>query len=593
MLTFPADKSDFSAPNGVTYAWDGTDGKWRVKAFRSIDDFIVQLQDQAPAADESKVGDLWFDTSDESLTLFVYTGGEWVPAAPPVSLDGINATIDAALIVQNDLLARVESGEIVQTGVLDDLTTLQHKVEALEGTVIDGKWYAESRSNPREGGFDITSGGLQSMGDWSADFLRVHKTDSTGKAFTFAEVSTGDYIRIGAPGSTAVYKINEVVSGSLDWQAFSVELANSTGTPIPDLTYDFEFLPSFDPSAYATIQYVDAQDDLDVKLAAVNDVSIGFRIKNGGNTLISTATEGELGLYHVKDPSDGNEGWAANKGYVDDNFINIAGQTDLDSQVFKIRQPNSEGAFRSFINIHNGDMNLYNVVDPSGAGHERWAATKGYVDDQIAAIPSVDLDDYLPLVGGDMTGRIDITVSDPSNAAIRTIGSINVKSDGQQLGQANNFIAHKDYVRVYSTPSGPQDVVNKEYAEGHFAEKSHTHDYKKAALWKAVSTSTAAGDLQVGEFFVADNNNIYLHSKSANGIDLGISGNTEYSQSMTYIASIFGRGTYNSLYSTVADKINLNVSNNNYVRVQSSHLLYKQGFSVGTQYVINIPGFTP
>ena len=119
MLTFPTDKSDFSAPNGVTYAWDGTDGKWRVKAFRSIDDFIVQLQDQAPAADESKVGDLWFDTSDESLTLFVYTGGEWVPAAPPVSLDGINATIDAALIVQNDLLARVEAGEVVQTGVLD------------------------------------------------------------------------------------------------------------------------------------------------------------------------------------------------------------------------------------------------------------------------------------------------------------------------------------------------------------------------------------------------------------------------------------------------------------------------------------------
>ena len=78
-----------------------------------------------------------------------------------------------------------------------------------------------------------------------------------------------------------------------------------------------------------------------------------------------------------------------------------------------------------------------------------------------------------------------------------------------------------------------------------------------------------------------------------NSIDLGISGNTEYSQSMTYIASIYGRGTYNSMYSTVADKINLNVSNNNYVRVQSSHLLYKQALSVGTQYVINIPGFTP
>ena len=212
-----------------------------------------------------------------------------------------------------------------------------------------------------------------------------------------------------------------------------------------------------------------------------------------------------------------------------------------------------------------------------------------FVDDQIAA----NVDDYLPLVGGGMTGRIDITLSDPALAAIRTIGSINVKADGQQLGQTNNFIAHKDYVRVYSTPSGPQDVVNKEYAEGHFAEKSHTHDYKKAALWKAVSPSTDANNLQEGEFFVASNNNLYLHFKSANSIDLGISGNTEYSKTMDYLASVYGRGTYNSMYSTVADKINLNVGSNNYIRVQSSHLLYKQALAVGTQYVINIPGFTP
>ena len=103
------------------------------------------------------------------------------------------------------------------------------------------------------------------MGDWDADFIRIHKTDTTGKVFTFAEISVGDYIRIGAPASTAVYKITDAPTGSLDRQAFGVELANSTETPIPDLTYDFEFLPSFDPSAHATIQYVDAQDDLDPK----------------------------------------------------------------------------------------------------------------------------------------------------------------------------------------------------------------------------------------------------------------------------------------------------------------------------------------
>ena len=379
MLTFPADKSDFSAPNGVTYAWDGTDGKWRVKAFRSIDDFIVQLQDQAPAADESKVGDLWFDTSDESLTLFVYTGGEWVPAAPPVSLDGINATIDAALIVQSDLLARVESGEIVQTGVLDSLTTLQHKVEALEGTVIDGKWYAESRSNPREGGFDITSGGLQSMGDWNADFLRVHKTDSTGKAFTFAEVSTGDYIRIGAPGSTAVYKINEVVSGSLDWQAFGVELANSTGTPIPDLTYDFEFLPSFDPSAYATVQYVDAQDDLDVK--KTGDTMTGNLSFTGGDRII-TVNDGNRLRVGARDSSDN-------------------GRTFID-----IQTASSNGAEGTDAGYR---LKLYHLATPTAPFH---AVNMQYVDDQVDGLASEEYVDNavaginIPDAGVQETDRI-------------------------------------------------------------------------------------------------------------------------------------------------------------------------------------------
>ena len=511
---------------GVTYKWDGE--RWYIVSTSDADleeNYVTKVAFQVDQERQDT------EVADTYATI-VYSDAEDAKLQGQIDdlVPEIESRISEGEEKQSEIIETISNALETQGDLVSNLSTLENKVETLEGTVIDGKWYAESRSTPRTGGFDITKGGVQSMSNWDADFIRIHKTDNNGKVFTFAEVGTGDYIRIGAPGSSAVYKITSVPAGSLDWQAFGVEPASSFGTPVPELVYDFEFLPSFDPSAYATIQYVDAQDDLAVKLADVNDVSIGFRIKNGGNTLISTATEGKLGLYHVKDPSDGNG---------------------------------------------------------------EWAATKGYVDDQIAAIPTVDLDDYLPLVGGDMTGRIDITLSDPALAAIRTIGSINVKADSQQLGQANNFIAHKDYVRVYSTPSGPQDVVNKEYAEGHFAEKSHTHDYKKAALWKAVSPSTAAGDLQVGEFFVADNNNIYLNPKSANGIDLGISGSTEYSQSMTYLASIHGRGTYNSMYSTVADKINFNVSSNKYIRVQSSHLLYKQAMSVGTNYVINIPGFTP
>ena len=83
-----------------------------------------------------------------------------------------------------------------------------------------------------------------------------------------------------------------------------------------------------------------------------------------------------------------NDEELATKAYVNGNFINIAGQTDLDPQVFKIRQPNVDGAFRSFINIHNGEMNLYNVVNPAGSGHEKWAANEEYVDAEPASINS-------------------------------------------------------------------------------------------------------------------------------------------------------------------------------------------------------------
>ena len=66
---------------------------------------LLDVGDKPPAGPQK--GQAWFDTEADELTLYIYTGSEWVPASPPVSIDGINATIDASLTVQNDLLARV------------------------------------------------------------------------------------------------------------------------------------------------------------------------------------------------------------------------------------------------------------------------------------------------------------------------------------------------------------------------------------------------------------------------------------------------------------------------------------------------------
>ena len=63
------------------------------------------------------------------------------------------------------------------------------------------------------------------------------------------------------------------------------------------------------------------------------------------------------------------------------------------------------------------------------------------------------------------TGRIDISLASPSNAAIRTIGSINVKKSGEAIDGANIFSAGKDRV----TYDGPQDqdtcLATKKYVD--------------------------------------------------------------------------------------------------------------------------------
>ena len=201
---------------------------------------------------------------------------------------------------------------------------------------------------------------------------------------------------------------------------------------------------------------------------------------------------------------------------------------------------------------------------------------------------------HLPLAGGTLSGQV-------------TFNRIGNNTNGLVIKGKNGSGDDIDLLRVYhNSGSGSDDAINYKgrqdadtnivtnaYVKENYAAKNHNHsNLPKIALWKAVSPSTPAGNLQEGEFFVADNNNLYLHFKSNNGIDLGVAGG-EYAQSMTYLTSIYATGTYNSVYSTVADKINLNVSSNNYIRVQSSHLLYKQTMNVGTQYIINIPGFTP
>ena len=67
----------------------------------------VTVSDTVPRPPH-QIGQLWFSTNPNELTLYVYDGAVWVPAAPPVSLDGIEASIanvDAELLKVNANIA--------------------------------------------------------------------------------------------------------------------------------------------------------------------------------------------------------------------------------------------------------------------------------------------------------------------------------------------------------------------------------------------------------------------------------------------------------------------------------------------------------
>jgi hypothetical protein len=70
---------------GKLYVWAGSD--W----VKVTSDGGAHVAPNPPVPAEE--GRLWFSNDETDLTLYIYDGAVWVPASPPVSLDGINTTI--------------------------------------------------------------------------------------------------------------------------------------------------------------------------------------------------------------------------------------------------------------------------------------------------------------------------------------------------------------------------------------------------------------------------------------------------------------------------------------------------------------------
>ena len=352
-------------------------------------------------------------------------------------------------------------------------------------------------------------------------------------------------------------------------------------------------------------------------------VGDGFTIKgkNASGDVINI-----LQVYHNNQPGtaepdainylgrqDGDVNLVTN-GWVTSNFVGLNSTQTLNTNKWIVQQKDSGNTTRNFIEIHNNNMKLFHVQDPTD-GNDAWAANKGYVDTKTAGLATEDYVDtevanYLPLTGGDMSGRIDITMPDPGNAAIRTIGSINVKANGQQIGGSNNFIAGKDYVRVWSTPSGPQDVVNKSYLDEQidavetpdlstYSTKTFAEDlsYRPASLrWLFKGTNGGSG-APANQSFKFDGDYVRLSFITLNNVDLGV-GRVGDTGSITFTNGPVGIIWYRDgeLKWKMKQQFRINSWRWNYnghfeFRRSSRHGTGDSSFTIDAAYYITVGGF--
>ena len=89
-------------------------------------------------------GELWYSTKETDLTLFIYTGTTWAPAAPPVSLDGIEAAVEGVDAAANEALQKVG---FVQMQLDQDREFVKRDQERQDNQIIEFEKSQERQDN--------------------------------------------------------------------------------------------------------------------------------------------------------------------------------------------------------------------------------------------------------------------------------------------------------------------------------------------------------------------------------------------------------------------------------------------------------------
>ena len=223
---------------------------------------------------------------------------------------------------------------------------------------------------------------------------------------------------------------------------------------------------------------------------------------------------------------------AANKYYVDnqigslpsaddlDKYVKLQGTQYLEKNHWKVIQKNQEDNNRTFIDIYDGEMKLYNVADPTD-GNDAWAANKGYVDDVAA--------EYLPLAGGNLTGNVETTgtftidhgTGGPKERKFLIKGETADGIDGDLFYSYKNDDGSLDAVNYKGKMTVDTNIVTKKYVDDKVASSGGGVPVGSIMIWMNSTAPDGWFKLQGGSFSTTTYPLLHAYLQSTEGYTNG------------------------------------------------------------------------
>ena len=249
-------------------------------------------------------GQLWFSTNPDELTLYIYDGAVWVPAAPPVSLEGIESAVAGVDALANEAMQKIgliqmeadQSNEFIkwdQERQDAELKDLHEKVDGIAEEFDRGKW-AHVTEKPTVGQYALgvkatreycqdqyakcvedadgdptklsvctrqmgeceneeDAGGSVYVSRWGqVDHISIHTEESDGETHGFADYTVGKYIEIinEADEGNATYLITEDAKIEDGVAIVTVSDIQATGAPNGLGRFKVFEMKSGDPTDY-------------------------------------------------------------------------------------------------------------------------------------------------------------------------------------------------------------------------------------------------------------------------------------------------------------------------------------------------------